>query len=241
MHSENREIMGMDRRSVGRNFAIKRVCDVILSGMAIIVLIPLWIGIGIAIKADSKGPVLFVQNRLTKNGRVFRMYKFRSMVTDAEYMGTGLFNYENDPRVTRVGRFLRKTSLDEIPQLLNVLKGDISLVGPRPSVTYELGEYETLNRKYKKRFSVRGGITGLAQVSGRNGNSWEEKVKLDNQYIDEFQKRGILLDIQILWETVMKVWKGVDIYEEKVEGIENDAESARKAEEEIIRRAHLPD
>jgi lipopolysaccharide/colanic/teichoic acid biosynthesis glycosyltransferase len=94
--------------------------------------------------------VLFAQDRRTKNGRLFKMYKFRSMVVNAESMGAGLFNYENDPRVTKVGRFLRNTSLDELPQLWNVLKGDLSLVGPRPCVSYELGDFDTLNKKYKK-------------------------------------------------------------------------------------------
>lgn len=198
-------------------------------------------GIGIAIKVDSKGPVIFSQKRLTKNGRIFQMYKFRSMVVNAEKMGTGLFNYENDPRVTKVGRFLRNTSLDELPQFVNVFKGDISIVGPRPAVVYELGDYESLNRKYKKRFCVKGGITGLAQVRGRNENSWDEKVMLDNQYIDEFEKKGILLDLYILLETIAKVFRKSDIYEEKVEGACSDVESAVIAEAEIIRKAHMPD
>lgn len=202
---------------------------------------PLWVGIGIAIKADSKGPVIFSQKRLTKNGRIFQMYKFRSMVVNAEKMGTGLFNYENDPRVTKVGRFLRNTSLDELPQFVNVFKGDISIVGPRPAVVYELGDYESLNRKYKRRFCVKGGITGLAQVRGRNENSWDEKVMLDNQYIDEFEKKGILLDLYILLETIAKVFRKSDIYEEKMEGTCSDVESAVIAEAEIIRKAHMPD
>ena len=181
------------------------------------------------------------QERRTKNGRVFRMYKFRSMVVNAESMGAGLFNYENDPRVTKVGRFLRNTSIDELPQLWNVIKGDLSIVGPRPCVKYELGDFDTLNKKYKKRFEVRAGITGLAQVKGRNENSWEEKVTYDNQYIDEFKKQGLWLDIKILFSTVAKVFRKQDIYEEKVDSAMDDAESARLAEEEIIRLAHLPD
>ena len=201
----------------------------------------MWLIIAIAIKCDSKGPVLFAQERRTKGGRIFKMYKFRSMVVNAESMGAGLFNYENDPRVTKVGRFLRNTSLDELPQLWNVLKGDISLVGPRPCVSYELGDFETLNKKYKKRFEVRGGITGLAQIKGRNENSWDEKVTYDNIYIDEFKKKGIFLDIKILFGTVAKVFKKQDIYEEKADEAMNDADAAKFAEEEIIRIAHLPD
>ena len=221
--------------------ALKRLFDVIICSIAMIVLIPLWIIIAIAIKCDSKGPVLFTQERRTKNGRVFKMYKFRSMVVNAENMGTGLFNYENDPRVTNVGRFLRNTSIDELPQLWNVVKGDLSVVGPRPCVKYELGDFETLNKKYKKRFEVRAGITGLAQVKGRNENSWEEKVTYDNQYIEEFKKQGLWLDIKILFATVVKVFRKQDIYEEKLDAAMDDAEAARLAEEEIIRLAHLPD
>ena len=221
--------------------ALKRIFDVIICSIAMIVLIPLWIIIAIAIKCDSKGPVLFTQERRTKNGRIFKMYKFRSMVVNAENMGTGLFNYENDPRVTNVGRFLRNTSIDELPQLWNVVKGDLSVVGPRPCVKYELGDFETLNKKYKKRFEVRAGITGLAQVKGRNENSWEEKVTYDNQYIEEFKKQGLWLDIKILFATVVKVFRKQDIYEEKLDAAMDDAEAARLAEEEIIRLAHLPD
>ncbi len=223
------------------NSFLKRAFDIIVCSIALIVLLPVWIAVAIAIKCDSKGPVLFGQERLTKNGRIFKMYKFRSMVVNAESMGAGLFNYENDPRVTKVGRFLRNTSIDELPQLWNVLKGDISLVGPRPCVTYELGDYETLNKRYKKRFQVRGGITGLAQVKGRNENSWDEKVGYDNEYIDLFQKQGFLLDIKILFWTVAKVFKKQDIYEEKSDDTMTDAEAAKIAEEEIIRIAHLPD
>lgn len=231
----------MNKRALQVNFAIKRAFDVCSSGVAIIVLTPLWIGVSVAIKLDSKGPIIFAQDRRTKDGKLFKMYKFRSMVVNAEQMGTGLFNYENDPRVTKVGRFLRNTSLDELPQLFNVFKGDISVVGPRPCVSYELGDYETLNKKYKKRFQVKGGITGLAQARGRNENSWDEKVTLDNQYIDGFKRIGVLLDIIILIETIAKVFKKSNIYEEKVEGAVDDEQSAQLAEEEIIRIAHLPD
>ena len=223
------------------NKFLKRFIDVVLCSVALILLIPVWLIIAIAIKCDSKGPVLFAQDRRTKNGRIFKMYKFRSMVVNAESMGAGLFNYENDPRVTKVGRFLRNTSLDELPQLWNVIKGDLSLVGPRPCVSYELGDFDTLNKKYKKRFEARGGITGLAQVKGRNENSWDEKVTYDNMYIDKFKKQGVWLDIKILVGTVVRVFKKEDIYEEKKIESMSDAEAAKLAEEEIIRIAHLPD
>ena len=231
----------MSNTALQMNYLLKRIFDICAASIAMLVLSPIFGVIAVAIKLDSKGPVIFSQGRRTKNGKIFQMYKFRSMVVNAEKLGTGLFNYENDPRVTKVGRFLRNSSLDELPQLLNVFKGDISVVGPRPCVTYELGDYETLNKKYKKRFTVIGGITGLAQARGRNENSWDEKVTLDNRYIDEFKQRGILLDFQIIWETLMKVFHKVDIYEEKVEGAQDDMESAQLAEAEIIRIAHLPD
>ena len=222
------------------NLFIKRLFDICSSAVAIIILIPLWIIVAIAIKLDSKGPVLFKQGRRTKDGKVFMMWKFRSMVVNAENMGSGLFSYDNDPRITKVGAFLRRTSIDELPQLFNVLIGDISVVGPRPCVTYELGDFDTLNRKYKKRFGMKGGITGLAQCKGRNENSWDEKVTLDNEYIDLFPKEGFWLDIKILWWTISKVFQSANINEEQREGMSAE-ESAILDDEEVKRIAHLPD
>lgn len=220
---------------------IKRLFDFCSSLVAILLLTPVWIIIGLWIKFDSEGPILFKQGRRTKDGRVFKMWKFRSMVVNAENMGAGLFSYDNDPRITKSGAFIRKTSIDELPQLFNVLMGDISVVGPRPCVTYELGDFDTLNKKYKKRFQMKGGITGLAQCKGRNENSWDEKVTLDNEYIDRFKKEGFWFDIKIIWWTVAKVFKSENINEEKMgEGL-SDEESAEMAEEEIIRIAHTPD
>ncbi|MBP5715637.1 MAG: sugar transferase, partial [Bacteroidales bacterium] len=181
---------------------IKRAFDLIASLLAIVILIPLWIVVAVAIKVDSRGPVFFRQARRTKDGRLFQMLKFRSMVENAERQGTGLFSYDNDPRVTRVGALLRRTSIDELPQLFNVIAGDISIVGPRPCVSYELGDFDTLNRRFKKRFQVKGGITGLAQCKGRNENSWDEKATLDGKYVDLFRSEGIWIDIKILFWTV---------------------------------------
>jgi lipopolysaccharide/colanic/teichoic acid biosynthesis glycosyltransferase len=223
------------------NLVIKRLFDIFSSGVAIIILIPLWIGVSIAIKKDSKGPILFRQERRTKDGRVFQMLKFRSMVVDAEQMGAGLFNYEDDPRVTRVGRKLRDSSIDELPQLINIFCGELSVVGPRPCVTYELGDFETLNKKYKKRFQVKAGLTGLAQVKGRNDISWDEKVDFDNQYVDTFKKYGVLIDAMILIESVFKVFRKENIYESKIDESMSSEEAAKAEEEEIIRLAHLPD
>ena len=127
---------------------IKRLVDLLGALFGFALLLPLLIVLAVAIKLDSKGPVLFKQGRRTKDGRIFKMWKFRSMVVNAESIGSGLFSYENDPRITKVGRFLRNTSLDELPQLFNVLEGSLSLVGPRPCVTYELGDFDTLNKRY---------------------------------------------------------------------------------------------
>lgn len=223
------------------NLLIKRLFDICSTVCAIVLLIPTWIVVAIAIKCDTKGPVLFKQGRRTKDGCIFKMWKYRSMVVNAENMGSGLFSYENDPRVTKVGRFLRNTSIDELPQLFNVLMGEISIVGPRPCVTYELGDFDTLNKKYKKRFEMKGGITGLAQCKGRNENSWDEKVTLDNEYIDRFKKEGFWLDLKILYWSVKKVFISENINEEKMGDGMSDKESAEMAEKEIIRIAHLPD
>lgn len=223
------------------NLFIKRVFDFFSASILTILLTPVWISIALAIKIDSKGPVFFRQGRRTKNGRIFYMYKFRSMVVNAEKMDGGLFNYENDPRVTKMGRFLRNTSIDETAQLFNIIKGDMSVVGPRPCVTYELGDFDTLNKRYKKRFEVKAGLTGLAQVKGRNDISWDEKVGYDNKYVDEFKKIGIIADIKILFWSVIKVLKKENIYESKVDKSMTDAEAAKFEEQEIIRIAHLPD
>ena len=222
------------------NLFIKRLFDICSSFCVIVALLPLWIIVGIAVKIDSKGPILFKQGRRTKDGRIFKMWKYRSMVVNAENIGTGLFSYDNDPRITKVGACLRKTSIDELPQLFNVLIGDISVVGPRPCVTYELGDFDTLNKKYKKRFQIKGGITGLAQCKGRNENSWDEKVTLDNEYIDRFKTEGFWLDIKIIWWTVSKVFKSANINENQREGM-SAKESAELDDEEVKRIAHLPE
>ena len=220
---------------------IKRIIDIIVSVLAIVLCLPFWIIIPIAIKLDSNGPVFFKQSRRTKNGCLFNMLKFRSMVVNAEGTGTGLFNFEDDPRVTKVGRFLRNTSLDELPQLFNILIGDMSIVGPRPCVSYELGDFDTLNKTYKKRFEAKAGLTGWAQIKGRNDISWPDKVIYDNVYIDLFKEKGIIIDIQIIFITALKVFKKENIYEVKVDDSIDDVQAAKSAEEEIIRIAHLPD
>ena len=220
------------------NNLLKRLFDILLSLAALLVLSPVLLACAVWIKTDSEGPVIFKQNRLTKNGRVFKMYKFRSMVQDAEKKGTGLFNYEGDPRVTRSGRFLRDHSLDELPQLMNILMGDMSIVGPRPCVDYELGDYATLNKRYKKRFEVVAGLTGYAQAQGRNELEWDVKVDYDNRYIDLYRKWGILLDGYIIAKTILGVFRHTDIYENKIDTDMDDQQSAELAQARVIELAH---
>ena len=223
------------------NLIIKRIFDVVSSALLALLISPLWFIVAFFIQADSEGPVFFRQKRRTKDGKIFNTTEHEDSEPRQESIGTGLFNYENDPRVTKVGAFLRKTSIDELPQLFNIIKGDMSVIGPRPCVTYELGDFDTLNKRYKKRFEMKAGLTGLAQVKGRNDISWDEKVGYDNQYIDDFRKYGILTDIKILFESVIKVFMKEDIYENKADNSMTDVESAKFEEEEIIRLAHLQD
>ena len=208
-----------------------RVFDTLLSTIAIIFLAPVLASLAVAISLDSRGPVVFTQARLGKRGNHFKMYKFRSMIENAENIGTGLFNYRDDPRVTRVGHFMRKTSLDELPQLLNILKGDMSFVGPRPPLTYELGNYSQFTERLKKRFAVRPGMTGYAQMSGRNELSWDQKIQYDLQYIDSFYKWGLLLNLTILVLTFFVVILMKGSYELK-ENAQADARRVDKAANE---------
>ncbi|MBV1819011.1 sugar transferase [Anaerosalibacter bizertensis] len=185
--------------------------DLLGSLIGLIILSPFLLIIAFAIKLTSKGPVLFKQERLGRNGEIFKILKFRTMVVNAENIGDGLtVKSELDNRITKVGRILRKTSLDELPQLLNVLVGEMSLVGPRPPVTYHpYNGYENYPAWAKKRFSMKPGITGLAQVTVRNSVTWDERIKVDNQYIDRF---NILFDIKILFKTLIKIFKPESIY-----------------------------
>lgn len=188
---------------------IKRIFDIILSLIGLVMLLPLFLIISILIKFDSKGPVFFVQERLGKDGKVFKIYKFRTMIDGAINMGSGLRTEEGDFRITRVGNILRKTSLDELPQLINVLKGDMSLIGPRPPVPYHPKNYEEYSDEEKKRFSVRPGITGYAQAVLRNGASWDERIKLDLIYVD---KMSFTFDLYILFLTFLTVVRGKNVY-----------------------------
>ena len=193
------------------NLCVKRCIDFVGSLIGVILLSPVFLVIALMIKTSSEGPVFFKQERLGKDGKVFKIIKFRTMIVNAEHIGDGLRVREgNDPRITKIGRVLRKTSLDELPQLLNVLNGSMSLVGPRPPATYHpYAGYKAYPDWAKKRFQMRPGITGLAQATVRNSASWDERIRIDNQYVDRF---NIWLDIKILCMTVMRVVKSEDIY-----------------------------
>jgi len=187
------------------NSFLKRVFDLSCATLALVLLAPLLLVVAIAIKLDSPGSTLFIQRRLGLHGSEFRMYKFRTMIQNAEKLGTGLFSYQDDPRVTRVGKILRHTSLDELPQILNVLKGEMSIVGPRPPVTYELGDYANFKPELKYRFTVKPGITGLAQLVGRNDLTWDQKILFDAQYIRIFQVYGVFYDLYLVVRTAWAV------------------------------------
>jgi lipopolysaccharide/colanic/teichoic acid biosynthesis glycosyltransferase len=185
---------------------LKRGLDILLSLSALIVLSPLSAVIAIAIKLDSNGPAIFKQERAGKNGKPFTLYKFRTMKTDAEPFGSSPKTAE-DPRLTKIGRILREYSLDELPQFVNVLSGDMSVVGPRPLYLSQIAEW---SERQKKRLSVKPGITGLAQVSGRAEITREEKLDLDVTYVET---ANLFLDAKIILRTLSRVFKRKGIYE----------------------------
>jgi exopolysaccharide biosynthesis polyprenyl glycosylphosphotransferase len=190
--------------------------DRVAAALALIVLAPLFVVIALAIRLDDRGPVFFRQTRVGRNGQTFKIFKFRTMVVDAEQRqlqlqslneGSGvLFKMRKDPRITKVGAGLRRWSLDELPQLINVLVGDMSLVGPRPALPSEVARY---GDHMRRRLVVRPGLTGLWQVSGRSGLPWEEAFRLDLRYVDNW---SIMLDLQILWKTWSAVIRGSGAY-----------------------------
>lgn len=208
---------------------LKRLLDIFGAIFGAILFSPILIGSAVLIKLTSPGPIFYIQHRLGRDGEEFAMFKFRTMIENAEHMNTGLFSYEDDPRITPVGRILRKLSLDELPQVFNVLNGSMSLVGPRPPVTYELGPWEEYTPEMRKRFQVNPGITGLAQVSGRNELDWDSKIVFDNLYVDKFAKFGVLLDLQIILRTVWVVLRGRDTIEAAPEAGRSEGEIAARA------------
>ena len=185
---------------------IKRIIDIVASFIGLILLSPLILIVSMLIKLESKGEVIFKQKRVGLNGKEFYMYKFRSMVINAEElkaelesqneMSGPMFKMKDDPRITRIGKFIRKTSIDELPQLINVIKGDMSLVGPRPSLPKEVDEFEQWMRE---RLAVKPGLTCIWQISGRNNIDFEDWMKLDIKYVRE---RSLVLDFKLIFKTI---------------------------------------
>ena len=191
---------------------IKKVIDYILSAIALIVLSPIYLIIAIAVKIDSPGPVFFLHTRIGKDGKIIKIYKYRTMVTNAEELIKQFtpeqmkefkenFKLENDPRITKVGKFLRKTSLDELPQLMNILKGELALIGPRPVVKSELEKYGENAGKF---LSVTPGLTGNWAASGRSNTTYEERMKMELWYVDNI---SFITDVKIFFKTIIAVIK----------------------------------
>ena len=189
------------------NRVVKRLLDLILAVLALILLSPVLLAAALAVKLSSPGPVIFRQRRLGLGGREFDFYKFRSMVVGAEGTGSGVYSGKGDPRVTRVGRILRATSIDELPQLLNILKGDMSLIGPRPPLTYHPWPIEDYNAHQRHMFDVRPGITGWTQTHGREDVEWHRRIELNVWYVEHV---SFLLDLKIFFLTFYKVFANAD-------------------------------
>ncbi len=186
---------------------IKRMLDVAIATLTLIILSPLMAFTAAAVKLESDGPAIFKQDRLGLNGKVFKIYKFRSMCQGAEHTGTGVYSGADDMRVTKVGKIIRATSIDELPQLFNILKGDMSFIGPRPPLTYHPWDISEYTKEQLHMFDVRPGITGWAQVNGRKDVEWHKRIELNCWYVDHM---SFWLDIKILFTTVIKVLKNED-------------------------------
>jgi lipopolysaccharide/colanic/teichoic acid biosynthesis glycosyltransferase len=183
---------------------------------------PVFAGAAAAIRLESPGPIILRQTRVGRDGHDFTMFKFRTMVVDAHTTGSGWLIAEDDPRITRVGAFLRKSALDELPQLVNVLRGDMSIVGPRPTLRYQVEQYTPFQRR---RLEVRPGLTGWAQVRGRNLLSWPERIELDVWYVDH---RSLWLDVKIIARTLPALLRRDGVYND-ARGDWGEAEATRQA------------
>jgi lipopolysaccharide/colanic/teichoic acid biosynthesis glycosyltransferase len=180
----------------------KRVADLAGSVLALAILSPVFLALAAAIRLETPGPVLYRQERVGFRGRSFELLKFRSMVVGAETMGAGVLVEKVDPRVTRVGRLIRRLSVDELPQIVNVLRGEMSFIGPRPALPYQVAQYD---ERQRGRLAVRPGITGWAQVNGRNSIPWDERIRLDLEYVSRVSPA---MDLAILARTIPVVFQG---------------------------------
>jgi undecaprenyl phosphate N,N'-diacetylbacillosamine 1-phosphate transferase len=196
----------MDNNRTKFQMYAKLCLDYLGAWIGLIIISPVIYFIAIVIRIDSPGPIFFRQERIGKDGKPFMSYKFRSMVDKATTMGLGINVAVHDDRITRMGKYLRNTSLDELPQLFNVLKGEMSLVGPRPTLRYQVEAYDAVQRR---RLKVKPGITGWAQINGRNAIPWEDRIKLDVWYVDNW---SLWLDLKILGRTLKTVLKREGLY-----------------------------
>jgi len=185
---------------------IKEIFDRSVAFIALLILLPLFLIIAVLIKIDSKGPIFFMQERVGENDRVFKTIKFRTMIVGSDKATKGVYIEKNNPYLTRVGKVLRRMGVDELLQIINVLKGEMSLVGPRPTLPYQVKKYDGFQ---KKRLLMKPGITGWALVNGRNKLTWPERIKLDVWYVEHW---SFWLDIKILFKTVWVVAKGEGLY-----------------------------
>jgi lipopolysaccharide/colanic/teichoic acid biosynthesis glycosyltransferase len=191
---------------------MKRAFDLVFAATVLLVSAPFLVAAMIAIRLESPGHPIYRQRRVGRDGRPFEVYKLRTMVDDAERLGAGLAINEGDPRITRMGRFLRRTSLDEIPNLVNVLRGEMSIVGPRPTVQVQVDQY---TERQRGRLAVKPGITGWAQVNGRASLPWVERIELDLWYIEH---RSLRLDLEIVARTAMMLVTGHGLYKGETGG-----------------------
>lgn len=185
----------------------KRICDIVIAVIALTITSPIILVTAILVKATSPGPILFKQERIGRNGKVFKIKKFRSMCVGAESKGSGVYSEQGDARVTKFGKFIRATSIDELPQFINVLLGDMSFIGPRPPLTYHPWTYDRYSENQVRMFEVRPGLTGWAQVNGRKGVEWHARINLNVWYVDH---ESLWLDIKIIFMTIGKVFKNSD-------------------------------
>lgn len=186
---------------------VKRFLDFTIALMGLLVLWPVLLIVAVIIKLTSPGPVIFKQKRIGLDGKVFEIYKFRSMVVGAESQGSGVYSGKGDARVTGIGKIIRATSIDELPQFINILKGEMSFVGPRPPLTYHPWDYSEYSEFQLRMFEVRPGITGWAQINGRKDVEWNKRIELNVWYVDNM---SLWLDIKIIITTFLKVLKNED-------------------------------